>query len=139
MCKCVPCVRRLQTEHGGDGLYSCDECRKTFIYQKWFDAHKVRQTCGLKATCSLCGAEVVKGAGLSAHMRRVHAGEKRVPCSYCSYRAFTKTQVRLHERTHTRTSLFGTRLRNSCLIQYNDLIDASVDFTLSFDKDSAIG
>lgn len=102
--------KHTKTEHGGDGLYSCDECRKTFVFKTWFDAHKARQACGLRATCSLCGAEVVKGGGMSAHMRRVHAGEKRELCSYCPFTAFTKTQVRLHERTHTRDHPFTCHL-----------------------------
>ena len=95
--------KHMRKKHASEGLLQCSTCKKDFLYKSWHDKH-VENCCikiDIQYSCDMCGAHFPDAYRLKLHQRRVHDKEKSHICSFCDFRAFSKTSVKLHERTHT--------------------------------------
>lgn len=94
----------IEKEHASVGLFKCNTCTRNFLYKSWFQKHV--DTCPGTETmtdlcCDICCSKFPDAYRLKLHKRRVHDKEKTQVCSFCDFRAFSATSIKLHERTHT--------------------------------------
>lgn len=82
------------------GLYSCGQCRESFVLLSDYQAHLTVHMETRAFPCTLCERRFVRKDKLTLHMR-IHTGEKPFNCTECGRCFSRKDKLKNHMRTHT--------------------------------------
>ncbi|XP_026324823.1 zinc finger protein 260-like [Hyposmocoma kahamanoa] len=79
--------------------WRCKECNNTFQNEAEFTGHVCLRSCNFM--CEVCGSKLKTIGRLKRHRLTHHKGERPHKCRYCSFSAFTRYDIQIHERWHT--------------------------------------
>ncbi|KAK7099563.1 hypothetical protein V1264_003688 [Littorina saxatilis] len=81
--------------------YTCDLCGKELYTKFQLKDHKRTHAEKTPFVCELCGAGFQSRSNLHSHVLHRHKEEKKHSCNGCDRTFKTRTQLAVHERTHT--------------------------------------
>ncbi|CAG0884962.1 unnamed protein product [Cyprideis torosa] len=100
-------VNLHKRSHSDDRPFPCDQCGKQFKTSKQLRNHKVihnkrKWSQGpLKASCDTCSRKFVNKRMLEQHCKAVHDKLRPYCCSFCGYRASSRSTLKMHLRKHS--------------------------------------
>ncbi|KAJ8278504.1 hypothetical protein GJAV_G00088350, partial [Gymnothorax javanicus] len=86
--------------HGGEKLYKCDQCEKSFIYQSSFKYHQRIHSGEKPYKCDQCEECFSWSSQLKSH-KSIHTGEKAYKCDQCEKSFVMKSKLKYHQSIHT--------------------------------------
>ena len=81
-CKFVSQLNLKRHQLKCDGPQQCKICNKEFLSKSNLERHF--ETCRKDVNCKICGNRFLTKESLEEHIARVHASQKKFPCSKCS-------------------------------------------------------
>nr|XP_031313222.1 zinc finger protein 550-like isoform X1 [Camelus dromedarius] len=92
--------------HRGKNSYTCKECGKGFVKNRFFLRHQQTHAGVKHYTCKKCGKTFLKKVDLVEH-RSIHIREKLYECIKCGKAFRRKSHLTEHQRIHSGEKPFG--------------------------------
>ncbi|XP_010997104.3 zinc finger protein 599 [Camelus dromedarius] len=92
--------------HRGKNSYTCKECGKGFVKNRFFLRHQQTHAGVKHYTCKTCGKTFLKKVDLVEH-RSIHIREKLYECIKCGKAFRRKSHLTEHQRIHSGEKPFG--------------------------------
>lgn len=90
----------MNTVHGKESNYACDECGETFAHSGSLTAHRQCHKNERPFQCGACDAAFMDVTGLRLH-ERIHKGERPFICRLCGAAFRQSSTLSVHMRVHT--------------------------------------
>lgn len=98
----------VNTVHKMMKRFKCTKCPERFAEYFRRQKHLVEAhgLAPLKYTCNVCERTFDRRYTLSRHLKRDHLEERENVCDVCSYRCYTKNELKVHMVKHTGQKIF---------------------------------
>lgn len=83
-----------------NGPFICDNCGLKFSRRKSFRAHRSKHHGSVLVFCDLCPRSFTRKFELADHMKHVHLRLRPFECNVCSYKASTRSYLKIHVLQH---------------------------------------
>ncbi|XP_041968146.1 zinc finger protein 287-like isoform X2 [Aricia agestis] len=98
----------VDTVHRMIKRFKCPKCSERFseYFRRQKHLVEVHGLAPLKYRCNVCDKTFDRRYTLSRHMKRDHLDERDFECQICSYKCFTKNELRVHMVKHNGERIF---------------------------------
>ena len=107
--KCDVCLKRflsnsyLETHyrtHTGEKPFACQICNRKFARKDHLVQHQVTHSEIRSFKCSICPEERFFKTKQSLNQHMVFHYEPKFACSHCDYKTHSKSNIKVHKKTH---------------------------------------
>lgn len=96
--------RHMVSKHSDERPFKCLLCDYSCKVKQTLTGHMRKHSNAKLFSCTICGVKLRDRDSVNRHIKAIHHGierPKNFKCEFCDYRAISRSQIKIHERTHT--------------------------------------